>query len=188
MRPTSFILITLCSLLPLVSHAQSSTNAPTTEIENFELQSDTLMVKGYGEIGSVSTEGGVVAVRCKESDNVTTSRKLYGISVALTVNQSRGALVLDYDELEPLISALDFLGKISYQVTPMPAFDAAFTSRSGLRVGAHSDRRQGAIQMYLQFGELEKITLSPDQFTQFQTLITESKASLDVTRAKSSSP
>jgi hypothetical protein len=188
MRPTSFILITLCSLLPLMAHAQSTTNAPATAIENFELQTDTLMVKGFGEIGSVSTQGGVVAVRCKESNNETTNRKLYGISVALTVNDSRGALVVDYDELEPMISALEFLGRISYEVTPMPAFDAAFTTRSGFRIGAHSDRRQGAIQLYLQFGDTEKILLSPDQFTQFQNLITESKSSLDVTRGKSSSP
>lgn len=188
MRPIPFILIALCSALPLVCRGQYLTNAPATEIENFELQTDTLMVKGFGEIGSVSTQGGVVSVRCKESSNLTINRKLYGISVALDVNQSHGSLVVDYDELDALIRALDFLAKISYEVTPMPSFDASFTTRSGLRIGAHSERRQGAINLYLQFDGTAKIPLTPDQFTQFQNLITEAKSSLDVTKGKSSSP
>ena len=188
MRPTFFILAALCTALPLVSLAQNSTNAPATEIENFELQPDTIMVKGFGEMGSVATEGGTVSVRCKESSNVTVNQKMYGASVTLAAGQSHGSLVIDYDEIGALTNALDFLGKISYQVTPMPGFDASFTTRSGLRVGAHSDRRQSAIQLYLQFDYTEKIPLSASQFTQFQNLIDEAKASLDVTRVKYSSP
>ena len=188
MRPTSFIFIVLCAALPLVSHAQYQTNAPATQIENFELQPDAIMVKGFGDIGSVSTESGTVSVRCKESNNVTINQKMYGISVALTAGQAHGALVVDYDELEGMIRALDFLSKISYQVTPMPGFDASFTTRSGLRVGAHVDRRQSAIQLYLQFEDTEKIPLSADQFTQFQNLITSAKTSLDATREKNSAP
>lgn len=188
MRPIPFILIALCSALPLVSRAQFTTNAPATQIENFELQTDTLMVKGFGEIGSVSTDGGTVSVRCKDSSNVSINRNLYGISVALEVNEAHGSLVVDYDELDAFIHALDYLAKISYDVTPMPSFDAGFTTRSGLRIGAHSERRQGSIELYLQFDDTAKIPLTPDQFTQFQNLITQAKSSLDVTKAKSSSP
>ncbi len=188
MRPTSFVLIALCAAWPFVSHAQSQTNAPATQIENFELQPDAILVKGFGDIGSVSTEGGAVSVHCKESNNLTINQKMYGISVALTEAQAHGALVVDYDELEGMIHALDFLSKISYQVTPMPGFDASFTTRSGLRVGAHVDRRQSAIELYLQFEDTEKIPLSADQFTQLENLITSAKTALDVTRGKNSAP
>jgi hypothetical protein len=172
----------------MVSRAQSQTNAPATQIENFELQTDAIIIKGFGEIGSVSTEGGAVSVRCKESNNVTINQKMYGISVALTEAQARGALVVDYDELEGMIRALDYLGKISYQVTPMPGFDAGFTTRSGLRIGAHVDHRQSAIQLYLQFEDTEKIPVSADQFTQFENLINSAKTSLDAMRGKNSAP
>jgi hypothetical protein len=190
MRPTLFILIALCSALPLMSQGQYLivTNGPATEIENFEQHPDAIMVKGFGEIGSVSTEGGTVSVRCKESNNVTVDKKLYGISVALEANGGHGSLVVDYDELDGLLRALDFLGKISYQVTPMPGFDASFTTRSGLRIGAHCDRRQSAIQLYLQFEDTERIPLNPDQFTQYQNLINSAKTSLDAMRSKNSSP
>jgi hypothetical protein len=188
MRLIPFSIIALCALLPMVSRAQVSTNLPATEIENFELQTDSIIVKGYGDVGSVSTEGGNVIVRCKESDNDSSSQKEYGIAVALESNQSRGFLVVDYDELDSLIRGLDFLAKISYNVTPMPAFDATVTTKSGLRVGAHTERRQTAIQIFLQFADSERISLTPDQFTQFQSLINQAKTSLDNLKNKSSLP
>ncbi|HTR40107.1 MAG TPA: hypothetical protein VMH87_00635 [Pseudomonadales bacterium] len=184
MRPSLFILIALCAALPLVSNAQYVTNIPPTQIENFEQQPDSIMVKGFGETGSISAEGGTISVRCKESNNVTINQKMYGISVALSAGQAHGSLVVDYEELDGMIRALDFLSKISYQVTPMPGFDASFTTRSGVRVGAHVDRRQSAIQLYVQFDDTEKIPLSADQFTQFENLITSAKTSLDEMRGK----
>lgn len=186
MRTTSLILLASIAL-PLTVAAQVVTNLPATEIENFELSTDAVIVKGYGEVGTVNTSAGVVSVRCKESDNATTGRKEYGISIVLESSPG-GFLVVDYDELDPMLRGLDFLGKISYDVTPMPAFNAGFTTRSGFCVGAHSERRQSVIESFLQFGDSPRITLTPSQFTQFQNLISQAKTSLDVTRGKASSP
>ena len=188
MRPTTLSLAALCILLSLVSRAQVVTNQPATEIENFELQPDAIIVKGFGDVGSVSTEGGTVTVRCKESDNLTLNRKEYGIAVTLESSVSHGYLVVDYDELDSLIHGLDFLSKISYDVTPLPGFDAAITTRSGLRVGAHTERRQSVIELFLQFSGSERIPLTPDQFSQLQNLVTQAKTSLDGIRNKSSLP
>jgi hypothetical protein len=187
MRSIAFILIGLCGLLSFEASAQTSTNLPDTQIENFELRTDTVIVKGFTDIGSVTTGNGVVSVRCKESDDETTGQKLYGISVALDSNSSRGFLVVDYDELDPLTHGLDFLQGISYDVTTMSAFDAGLATRSGLRVGAHSERRQGTIQIYLQFNEAARIALTSDQFSQFRNLIIQAKTSLDTAKEKNSS-
>jgi len=187
MRSIPFILIAICCASPLASRAQVATNPPPTEIQNFELQSDTVIVKGFGEIGSLVTDAGVISVRCKESDNVMAGSKMYGIAVVLESNQSRNAFVVDDDELEALIRGLDFLDKISYDVTTMPSFDAEFTTRSGLRMAAHSERREGSIQLYLQFGDVARLPVTPEQFAQFKNLIGEAKKSLDITKSKNSS-
>jgi hypothetical protein len=184
MRYIGFTLIGLCAALAFNAGAQDSTNAPATEIENFELQTDTVMVKGFGQTGSITTDDGVISVRCKESLDVTTGRKLYGISIALDSNQVHGFLVVDYDELSALINGLNFLSTISYDVTPLPSFDASFTTRSGLRIGAHSERRQGAIELYMNFSGSAKVTLTSDQFAQLQSLVNQAKTSLDATRSK----
>ena len=182
MRSLPFLLATLCIALPLVATAQNCTNAPATEIENFELQTDTVIVKGVNQIGSVVTDAGTILVRSKESDNVTSGQKQYAISIAIEDNQSRMALLVDYDELDALIRGLDFLGKVTYDVTSMPAFDAGIRTRSGFRVGAHSERRQGTIQLLVQFGDTARIPVTPDQFSQLQKLIVQAKTELDTVK------
>lgn len=188
MRPISLFVIAMSAVLPVVSHAQVSTNAPATEIENFEQQPDAIIVKGFGDVGSVATEGGTITVRCKESDNPAINRKEYAIAVALESNVSHGYLVVDYDELASVIHGLDFLSKISYDVTPLPGFDAAITTRSGFRAGAHTERRQSGIELFLQFGDSERIPLTADQFSQFQNLVVQAKTSLDALKNKTSNP
>jgi hypothetical protein len=188
MRPFSFILIAFCCALPFASRAQDTTNAPKTEIENFELQTGTVIVKGLDEIGSVTTSAGVVSVRCKESIDENSGRREYGVGVALVSDQLRGFLVVDYDELNPLIHGLDFLGKINYDVTTMPSFDATFATKSGLVIAAHSQRREGGIQNFLQFADTPRIPLTSVQFAQFQTLISQAKTSLDALKNKNSTP
>lgn len=188
MRPIYFSLIVLCSSLAMTVCAQDTNNLPKTEIENFELQTGTVIVKGFGEIGSITTGAGVVSVRCKESIDENSGQREYGVSVALTSDQLHGFLVVDYDELDSLIHGLDFLGKITYDVTAMPSFDAKFATKSGLLIAAHSERRQGGIQTFLQFADTPRIPLTSDQFAQFQNLIKQAKASLDALKNKNSSP
>jgi len=186
MRPVYLMLF--CGLLALTARAQDTNNLPKTEIENFELQTGTVIVKGLGEIGSMTTSAGVITVRCKESIDETTGQREYGIGVALASGQLHGFLVVDYDELDPLLRGLDFLGKIGYDVTTMPAFDATFTTKSGLCIAAHSERREGGIEDFLQFEDTPRISLTSNQFAQFENLIRQAKASLDALKNKNSSP
>jgi hypothetical protein len=93
-------------------------------------------------------------------------------------------LIVDYDELDSLISGMDYLAKINYNATSLDAFDAAYTTKSGLRVSARSERRQGGIQTFVQFGDSPKIPFASDQFAQFQNLIAQAKVSLDEMKNK----
>jgi hypothetical protein len=190
MHKSSVVLIAVCCSLAFLARAQdAATNVPKTEIENFELQTGTVIVRGYGEIGSVTTGAGVISVRCKESANAMTGRKEYGIAVVFEPDPSHEQfLIVDYDEMDSLLRGLDFLGKITYDVTTLPAFNATFTTRSGLQITAQSGRRQGGIQTFLEFGDAPRILLTSDQFAQFENVIAQTKTSLDALRNKNSIP
>jgi hypothetical protein len=185
MHQLRFILIATCCSLAFASHAQDLTNAPKTEIENFEAQTGTVIVKGFGQIGSVTASTGVISVRCKESADTTTGLKEYGVAIKFDGNNRQEEFaIVDYDEMNSLLNGLDYLGKITYEVTSMPSFDAIFNTKSGLRIAAHSERRQGGIQTFLQFGDAPRILLASDQFAQFQNLIGQAKTSLDSLKNK----
>jgi hypothetical protein len=178
------VLIAACCSLAFASRAQDTTNTPKTEIENFETQTGTVIVKGFGQTGSLAVGADVVSVRCKESIDVGHGTKLYGIAIELAVNQRRELLIVDYDELDSLLNSMDYLAKISYEATALPGFDATFTTKSGLCIAAHSERREGTVQTFLQFAGTPRIPLTSVQFAQFQNLIAQAKSSLDALKNK----
>jgi|GEM_PF-962346 len=174
-------------LLAVASHAQT-TNVPATLIETFEKQTDTVIVKGFSTVGSFYVNDATITVRSKESTDTGQGQKAYGIAIDFTGSGSgrspadfipKLSMKVDYDELESLAAGIEYLGKISYDVTPLAGFDASYTTKSGLRVIAHSDRRQGGIKTFIQFGDWPKIQLNSDQMTQLRSLIVQAKTSLD---------
>src|SRR5580693_5868169 len=99
MRKLHITFVSLCCLLAFAASAQD-TNALKTEIGLFEAQTGVVIVKGFSQIGSVSTSEAVISVRCKESTNVATGRADYGIAVEIEANQWRQSALVDYDELD----------------------------------------------------------------------------------------
>ena len=145
-----------------------TTNPPATIIENLEQQAGTVIVKGFSTVGSVSIGNATITVRNKVSSDVGNGRKTYGLAVGFSSGSANSGsqpdsiiqkkfLVVDGDELDSLVSGMDYIGKITYDVTPLTGFEAGYATRSGLRFIARSDRRQGGIQMYIQFGDASRI-------------------------------
>ncbi len=163
-----------------------TTNAPATLIENFEQQTNAVIVKGFSLVGAVSVGDATISVRSKESTDPGKNQKVYGIMVVYSGSGNqpgnfalKNALVVDYDELDSLIGGMDYLAKIGYDVTPLSGFDASYATKSGLRFSAHSERRQGGILMFIRFGDSPKIQLTTEQFNQLHNLIAQAKTALD---------
>jgi hypothetical protein len=187
MRKSCVVLISLGCSLAFAACAQD-TNALKTQIGLFETQTGVVLIKGFGAVGSFSTGAVNISVRSKATASLATGRKDYGIAIEIESNQHREWAIVDYEELEPLLRAMDYLGKITFDATPLPSFDASYTTKSGLRVSAFGSNRQGAIRTFVQYDDGLRIQLASDQFLRFKNLIAEAKTSLDAVREKNSSP
>jgi hypothetical protein len=171
MRKIFFTLAAVLSLLAV--HAQE-TNALKTEIENFEARTNTVIVKGFGQAGSVSVGAGTVLIMVKESDDTVAGHRMFGIAVELTgQNAPRQVAILDEVELAPLASGLDYLSKISSDASSLPAYVAEFKTRSGLRVAAHCSRRQGTIQYFLQFPDAPRVEINTGEIVQLKNAVSQ---------------
>ena len=179
------VLLAASGLFACAAQAQV-TNVPPTELEAFEAQTGTVIVKGAGQVGSLDVDALSLVVISKESLDVTSSRKQYGMAVEITANGQRAwKRVVDYDEMDSLLSGLDYLGKIDSKVTALPTFVASYVTRSGLRVGAFTSQRRGAIQYFLQDDSTNsaRILITPAQLAQFQSLVDQARNNLDSLRA-----
>jgi hypothetical protein len=183
MRYFHAALIIFSATLFVARAQETTTNAPKTEIELFEAQTGQVLVKGFSQIGSISVSAGAVSVNCKESFNASGGRKFYGVAIVFTGNnQASDRLIVDYDELNSLLNGMDYLNKITYDVTSLPGFEATYLTKSGFRIVAYSSRRQGGIQMFLQYEDDPRISITSDQMAQLEGLIGQAKTTLDSLR------
>ena len=188
MRNYCIVLIAVSGWLTCDAQVQIAqiTNVPPTQLEAFEAQTGTVIVKGAGQIGSLGVGTVDIIVISKESMDVSSGRKEYGMAIEADANNQRvWKKVVDYDEIDPLLSNLNYLAKIDYNVTPQPTFVAGYATKSGFRVGAFTSQRRGAIQFFLQDYSTNgaRILITPTQLAQFQNLIEQAKKNLDALRA-----
>ena len=158
-------------------------SGPATTIENFELQTNTIIVRGFSLVGSLAIGSDLVSVHAKEDNDVTHGRKVYGITVQLTDSRqtpgSASVVAIDYDELDSLLNAINYVSTVTWGVTQLNGFEATFTTKSGFTVIAHSDRRQGAIVTYVQLGAGPRIAVDSNELSQLKNLIGQAKNTLD---------
>jgi len=179
------IVVGTCVVFLLVLQLHAQTNpGPGTILETFEQQTNIILVKGFSLVGSFNVDNTTISVDSREANDVTHGQKAYGILVEIsraaeTGGTVRGALVVDYDELDSLANGIDYISKVTWGVTQLNGFEASYTTRSGFRVIAHSDRRQETVNTFVQFGDGPRMPATGDQLAQLRSLITQAKASLD---------
>ena len=185
MRKCCIVLILTSGFCVLATRAQI-TNLPPTELDTFEAQTGTVIVKGAGQVGSLAVDALTINVISKESLNVNTGRRQYGMAVEVVANDQRAwKRVVDFDEMDSLLNGLNYLAKIDYKVTELPTFVAGYVTRSGLRVGAFTSQRRGVIQYFLQDYSTNspRILITSAQLAQFQDLVDETRKNLDALQA-----
>ena len=164
--------------------AAQDTNDLRTELGQFENRTGTIIVKGYGQVGSVAAGAVEISVRCKETTDVSLGRKVYGLSIGINSNGSPlERIYVDEDEITGLLGGLDYLVKISYDVTALSGFEASYTTKAGLQVFAHSIRKEGGVQFSLQGNNPPRVPLSSIQLSQLQGLIGQARKNLEAIKS-----
>ena len=184
MRPSKialFIAVTACAMFR--AQAQD-TNLPPTEFQSFMQQTNTVLVRGFTAIGSVSLGNATVSVNAQEGNDISHGQKKYAVTVVLSDTDPEGrryglSQVMDYEELDSLAGAIDYLGKVTGDVTQLNGFEATYATKSGFRIISHSDRKQGTVNLYIQFNGYPRIAASSDQLNQLRSLIVQAKSTLD---------
>jgi hypothetical protein len=183
MNKLAIILITLFGSLAWTVTAQD-TNLLKTQIGVFENRTGSVIIKAFGPVGSVMAGPQEITVRVKETSDISVGQKIYGLSIDIEGGTYlRDRIYVDEDEIDALLSAINYLLKIKYDVTALPSFEAGFTTKAGLRIIAHSIRREGSIQHSVQYCDGPRILLNSMQMSQLYTLIAQARKNVDALKA-----
>lgn len=118
-------------------------NPAPTRMEAMLATRGTVIVRGFTDVGAIQSEDGSgFGVSAVELTDASTSHKEYGLAVAVKQPGRSGAALqtyVDYDEIDSLSSAMDYLAKLDSTATQLAAYEGRFRTKADLEVANFAD-------------------------------------------------
>lgn len=159
---------------------------PRTKLEAIEAQYETVLIKGFSQIATLSVRGGDIRIDAIELKNTSGSARSTGIVVALRESGERpreNRAFIDYEEIDPLIKAFDSIAKVNESITKLAGFEARYRTLGDLDINVFRQGRSGTAAA-LSAGICDKLTvlLTLDELERLKGIILEAKNRLDEIR------
>jgi len=157
---------------------------PRTKLEALEDRHSTVIIKGFTRITTIELRGiRVDAVEMRELGNVARAK---GIVVSLREGGERpreNRAFIDYEEIDPLLNAIDAISRADENVTKLAGFEAKYRTLGDLEIGVFKQTARGnAVIISTGICDHATHTLSLDELAKIRALIQEAKARLDEIR------
>ena len=159
---------------------------PRTRLEAIDGRYNTVVVKGFTRITTVEVHGvRIDAVEMRDMGD--TKGRVKGIVVVLSregperANDNRA--FVDYDEIEPLLNAIDTIARVDETVTKFVGFEAKYKTLGDLEIGVFRQTRSGtAVIIATGICDRATQTLTLDDLAKVKAQIQEAKTRLDEIR------
>lgn len=180
-RTCTFVFLVVLTFTAAV-HADDTNLYPKSVLELFEERTGVILIRGTDEMGSVPGKNTALNVRLRETRDSSRNERAFGVFVSTGSGANpEDTTCVDYDELESLIRAVEYVSKVEWSVTPLSHFEAGYTTRAGLKVASYSSRRSGNIDAVVVTGRgRNRCFLTQTQFAQLKVLLEQSKAKIEI--------
>jgi len=157
---------------------------PRTKLESLDQRYSTIIIKGFTRINTIEVRGiRVDAVEMHEPGQTSTAK---GLVIALREGGDRpndNRAFVDYDEIDPLLGAIDSLSRIDETSTKLTGFEARYQTRGDLELVTFRQTNRGtAVTLTTGICEKAVTTMSLDEFGKFKAMLREAKARVDELR------
>jgi hypothetical protein len=158
---------------------------PRTKLEALEMKYETVLIKGFTRITTVEISG--IRIDAVEWRDTRNSARAAGIAISLREGAERpgerpreNRALIDYDEIEPFINAIDTVSKVSETATKLTGFEARYKTLGDLELVVFRQTRSGNA-VSITAGVCDKITtvLTLDELAKFRAMLAEAKMRLD---------
>jgi hypothetical protein len=162
---------------------------PRTKLEAIEERHGTVIVKAFTRITTIEVYG--VRVDAVDMRELGGSARARGIVIVLregTTRQSENRdadnrAFVDYEEIDPLLNAIDAMVRVDETMTRMPGFEARYKTLGDLEVGVFRQTRSGtAVALTTGICERPTQAMTLDDLAKVKAMIQEAKARLDENR------
>ena len=157
---------------------------PRTKLEAIDDRHSTVLIKGFTRITTVEVRGvRIDAIEMRELGNVARAK---GLVVVLREGGERpddNRAFVDYEEIEPLLNAIDAISRVDETATKLAGFEARYKTQGDFEIGVFRQTSRGTA-VILTTGICDRATapLSLDDLAKVRAMIQEAKARLDEIR------
>jgi hypothetical protein len=156
---------------------------PRTKLEALEMKYEIVLIKGFTRITTVDISG--VRIDAVEWRDTRNPARATGITISLTdarpnERPQENRAMIDYDEIDSLVHAIDTMAKVSETATKLTGFEARYKTLGDLEITVFRQTRSGTAVM-LTAGLCDKVTqsLTLDELAKFRAMLVEAKTRLD---------
>lgn len=157
---------------------------PRTKLETLEDRHSTVVIKGFTRITTIEIRGiRIDAVEMRELGNVSRAK---GVVFSLREGGEKPRVdraFIDYEEIDPLLNAIDVISRADETVTKLAGFEARYRTLGDLQITVFKQTTRGNAVM-LTTGVCEQTTgmISLDELAKIRAMIHEAKTRLDEIR------
>lgn len=154
---------------------------PRNKLEELESQVETVLVKGHTYVGTLKLQSGSVRVEATEIRNAANSNRITGVGITINPELTIEARsLIDYEEIDRLVKALDLLVKADDSITKLTHFEIRYRTRGDFEVMIVK-QINGSVVVAIEGGFFERtrLFLTPDELTKLRWLIAQAKEKLD---------
>jgi hypothetical protein len=156
---------------------------PRTKLEAIEAKYERVLIKAFSQIATLNGRGADIRVDAVELKEAASSTRATGLVIALRESGEsphENRALIDYEEIDGLIKALDSIARVNETVTKLAGFEARYRTLGDLEINVFRQSRSGT-SASLSCGICDRITglLTLDELDRLRAHIIEAKARLD---------
>lgn len=157
---------------------------PRTKLEAIEDRHSTVVIKGFTRITTVEVRGvRVDAIEMRELGNVARAKGVVVILREGGEHPDDNRAFVDYEEIDPLLNAIDAIGRVDETATKLAGFEARYKTLGDLEIAVFRQTQRGtAVIITTGICDRATATLTLDDLAKVRAMIQEAKTRLDEIR------
>ena len=156
--------------------------APRNRLEEFESRPATVLIKGRTWVGTARAQGGSARVEATEMKDGSNSTRARGVTITLSGGEPSIEVrcLIDYEEIDPLVKAIDTVAKADETITKLTHFEVHYRTRGDFEVIVFKQMAGGiAVAVEGGFFDRTRLFLTLEELTRLRWMIAQAKDRLD---------
>jgi hypothetical protein len=158
--------------------------APRNSLEEFESRQQAILIKGQTWIGSLRGYNGGARVEATEIRDARNSTQAKGVTITISASENSTSTevrcLIDESEIDPLVAALDTMGKASDAITRLAHFEVHYRTQGDFEVIVFKQTTGGiAAAIEGGFYDRTRMLLTLDDLSKLRWMIVQAKEKID---------